>query len=105
MDLLDIDNMDNVFHEIDGNSRVNTLVKSKGLTLSMEDVPKLKPRPSDEDSVRDQENQLQDAFENLLDNIGEDKNRQGLQKTPARAAKAMLFFTKGYEETISGEQS
>ncbi|XP_015776872.1 PREDICTED: GTP cyclohydrolase 1-like [Acropora digitifera] len=94
--------MDNVFHEIDGDSdKINTLVKSKGLKLSMEDVPKLKPRPSDEDSVRDQENQLQDAFENLLDNIGEDKNRQGLLKTPARAAKAMLFFTKGYEETIS----
>lgn len=104
LDLLDINNMDNVFHEIDGDSvKRNTLVKSKALKLSMEDVPKLKPRPSDEDSVRDQENQLQDAFENLLDNIGEDKNRQGLLKTPARAAKAMLFFTKGYEETISGE--
>ena len=104
LDLLDINNMDNVFHEIDGDSdKINTLVKSKGFKLSMEDVPKLKPRPSDEDSVRDQENQLQDAFENLLDNIGEDKNRQGLLKTPARAAKAMLFFTKGYEETISGE--
>lgn len=102
LDLLDINNMDNVFHEIDGDSvKRNTLVKSKALKLSMEDVPKLKPRPSDEDSVRDQENQLQDAFENLLDNIGEDKNRQGLLKTPARAAKAMLFFTKGYEETIS----
>ena len=72
-------------------------------SMSMDDVPKLKPRPSDADSVEDQQNQLELAFGTVLDNIGEDKNRQGLLKTPARAAKAMLFFTKGYEETISGE--
>lgn len=68
----------------------------------MDDVPAIKPRPSDDDSVHDQEKQLQAAFEKVLDSIGEDKYRQGLLKTPARAAKAMLFFTKGYEETIQG---
>lgn len=74
-------------------------------SLSMDDVPELKPRLSDADSVEHQQKQLEAAFGTVLDNIGEDKNRQGLLKTPSRAAKAMLFFTKGYEETIQGEQN
>lgn len=77
-------------------------IKYQRTTLSMDDVPELKPRPIDVDSVQDQQKQLETAFAKVLDNIGEDKSRQGLLKTPARAAKAMLFFTKGYEETIGG---
>ena len=34
----------------------------------------------------------------LLKAIGEDTKREGLQKTPARVAKAYEFFTKGYHE-------
>lgn len=95
-------NMDDVFFEMNGNGVKTTPIrKERGSTLSMDDVPKLKPRRSDADSVRDQENQLKDAFEKVLENIGEDKTRQGLLRTPSRAAKAMLFFTKGYEETLS----
>ncbi len=40
---------------------------------------------------------LVSSFNNILDDIGEDKNRDGLLKTPERAAKAMLFLTQGYE--------
>lgn len=40
------------------------------------------------------------AYRVLLTNLGEDVTRQGLLKTPERAAKAMLFFTKGYEQQI-----
>ena len=29
--------------------------------------------------------------------MGEDPNRPGLKKTPARAAKALLFLTQGYQ--------
>lgn len=42
------------------------------------------------------------AYRSLLSDLGEDANRQGLLKTPERAAKAMLFFTKGYEQTLEG---
>lgn len=41
------------------------------------------------------------AYRSLLKGLGEDPNREGLLKTPERAAKAMLFFTKGYDQTIS----
>ena len=32
--------------------------------------------------------------------MGEDPEREGLKGTPERCAKAMLFFTKGYEENV-----
>ena len=37
----------------------------------------------------------------LIESIGEDKNREGLLKTPMRSAKAWDFFTQGYEAKIS----
>ena len=48
-------------------------------------------------------NEISDAYLNILYSVGENPNRQGLLKTPERAAKAILHFTKGYEETISSK--
>jgi len=36
----------------------------------------------------------------LLMSLGEDPNRSGLEETPRRVAKALTFFTKGYQEDI-----
>jgi len=39
-------------------------------------------------------------YADLLTNLGEDIERDGLLKTPTRAAKAMEFLTKGYDEKL-----
>lgn len=36
------------------------------------------------------------SFESIIDNLGEDTQREGIIKTPERAAKAMQFLTSGY---------
>jgi GTP cyclohydrolase I len=45
---------------------------------------------------------MRDAYSSIISLVGEDVKRQGLLKTPTRAAKAMLYFTKGYEENLDG---
>ncbi|ROT75773.1 putative GTP cyclohydrolase I protein punch [Penaeus vannamei] len=44
--------------------------------------------------------ELAASYRSLLKDLGEDPSREGLLKTPERAAKAMLFFTKGYDQTV-----
>ena len=39
---------------------------------------------------------LADNYRTIIDNLGEDVNREGLEKTPERVAKAMQFLTHGY---------
>lgn len=40
---------------------------------------------------------LSERYLDILKNLGEDPNRQGLEKTPERVAKSMQFLTHGYE--------
>ena len=44
--------------------------------------------------------ELEELFTKILQNLGEDPSRQGLVKTPLRAAKAMEFLTSGYHQEI-----
>ena len=41
---------------------------------------------------------LANHYSEILTLLGEDKEREGLQKTPMREAKAMQFLTKGYSQ-------
>jgi len=47
-------------------------------------------------------NELIDKFSGIIHKIGEDPGREGLIKTPERAAKAMQFLTQGYD--LNGEE-
>jgi GTP cyclohydrolase I len=40
---------------------------------------------------------ISDMYKNILKDVGEDSDREGLIKTPIRAAKAMQFLTQGYD--------
>ncbi|EQC33028.1 GTP cyclohydrolase I [Saprolegnia diclina VS20] len=60
-------------------------------------------------SVRSKDDHLNDkeklekmaaAVKVLLECLGEDVNREGLVKTPMRMAKALLYCTKGYTQTL-----
>jgi GTP cyclohydrolase I len=43
---------------------------------------------------------MEQFFKDLLIKIGEDTTREGLVKTPQRAAKAFQYLTKGYTENL-----
>lgn len=36
----------------------------------------------------------------MIESVGEDPSREGLLKTPERAAKAMRYLTRGYQENV-----
>ena len=42
--------------------------------------------------------QIKSYFEEIIHLLGENKNREGLLKTPERASKALKFLTEGYEK-------
>jgi GTP cyclohydrolase I len=40
---------------------------------------------------------LSNNYKTIIENLGEDVNREGLEKTPERVAKAMQYLTHGYD--------
>lgn len=45
--------------------------------------------------------EMANCYRSILESVGENPMREGLQKTPMRAAKALLFFTKGYNQNLA----
>jgi len=41
---------------------------------------------------------VKNRYKNIIEDLGEDTSRDGLVKTPERAAKAMQFLTQGYDQ-------
>eukprot|EP01083_Nonionella_stella_P297966 1011628_1 len=52
------------------------------------------------DQDMDKAQEIANHYTEILKLLGEDVNREGLLKTPMRAAKAMQFFSKGYGEYL-----
>ncbi len=44
---------------------------------------------------------MEKLFKSLLEEIGEDPTREGLVDTPKRAAKALEFITRGYDQNVA----
>jgi GTP cyclohydrolase I len=44
--------------------------------------------------------QLEQLYGQLLDAVGEDRNREGLRATPRRAARALQYLTQGYHQDL-----
>lgn len=88
-------------------SRVESSRPSRELRLSHYDSRGLTAVWKDEDEQIRAEGVLSSisaAFHSIIHNLGDPQpDREGLSKTPQRAAKALLYFTKGYEEDLNSE--
>lgn len=72
-----------------------TLIVIRGAGIGTRD--RLEATP---EAASDRLEKLTGAVKTILECLGEDPDREGLHGTPERYAKAMMFFTKGYEETL-----
>ena len=43
---------------------------------------------------------MEEHFARIIEAVGEDLSRPGLQRTPARAARAFQFLTRGYQQDL-----
>ena len=72
------------------------MIRNRNSDLEIEE------RLSRDGSALDQKNldRIADAYRQLLDAVGEDLDREGLRRTPDRAARALEFLTQGYRQDM-----
>ncbi|KAF9203784.1 GTP cyclohydrolase 1 [Haplosporangium sp. Z 27] len=73
--------------------------------LSFPSIGARERREDTEESRAARINKISVAVRTILECIGEDPDREGLLKTPERYAKALMFFSKGYEESVTRKKS
>ena len=61
------------------------------------------PQNDTERRLAEVDSSLISSYRNVLLAVGEDPSRDGLRKTPERAAKAIWFFTTGYRQNLKGK--
>lgn len=78
---------------------INPTIDSDGLLWPSSGTRSRIGQTAEEAKAR--ESRIAGAVQTILHELGEDVEREGLLETPERYARAMLFFTKGYEENIN----
>lgn len=77
---------------------LNPPIDSDGLSWPLQGARGRIEQSSDDAKAR--EARIASAVTTILTELGEDVEREGLLETPERYARAMLYFTKGYEDNI-----
>lgn len=77
---------------------LNPPIDSDGLSWPSKGARSRIEQTSEEAKAR--ELRIASAVKSILHELGEDTDREGLLETPERYARAMLYFTKGYEDNI-----
>ncbi len=88
-------------------TKMDTSEPSRPLKLSRFDSQGIYVTWKDKEEQKEAEGALskvEEAFSSIIGSLGDgDPEREGLKKTPKRAAKALLYFTKGYEEDLKSQ--
>lgn len=76
----------------------NRVVDADGLSWPSKGAKERSSESKEESEARTK--RIADAVKTIVTELGEDPDRSGLLETPERYAKAMLYFTQGYQQNI-----
>lgn len=82
------------------NGSKKTIQESDFLSFPSKGALQRKAELKDPEAAKQREDRIAAAVRTLLSELGEDPDRQGLLDTPGRYARALLFLTSGYQESL-----